>query len=95
MMLISNDTMKKKMIYYLQLFMMNQKQSNFTLKNVDFKNYKRQFISETMFNFKKNKIIYEAKNFKQVDISNAANFHAALINMIKKKFFITSFKFKL
>jgi hypothetical protein len=67
--------------------MTNQKQSNFTLKNVDFKNYKRQFINETIFDFKKNKIIYEAENFKQVDISSAANFHVALINMTKKKIF--------
>jgi hypothetical protein len=40
-----------------------------------------------MFDFKKNKIIYEVENFEQVDISNAVNFHAALINMIKKRIF--------
>jgi len=86
-MLTSNDIMKKKMIHHSQFFMMNQKQSNSTLKNVDFKNYKRQFINKTMFNFKKNKIIYEAENFEQVEFSNAANFHIALINMIKKRIF--------
>jgi hypothetical protein len=91
-MLTLNDTMKKKMIHHSQLFMMNQKQSNFTLKNVDFKNYKRQLISKTMFNFKKNKIIYKVENFKQVDISNAANFHVALIDMTKKRIFYYIFQ---
>jgi len=86
-MLTSNNMMKRKTIHHSQLFMMNQKQSNSTLKNVDFKNYKRQLISETMFNFEKNKIIYEVENFEQVNISNAANFHVALIDMTKKRIF--------
>lgn len=40
-----------------------------------------------MFNFKKNEIIYEAENFGQVDISNAANFRVTLIDMTKKEIF--------
>jgi hypothetical protein len=92
MMLTLNDMMEKKMIHHSQLFVMNQKQSNSTLKNIDFKNYKRQLISKTMFDFKKNKIIYEVENFEQVDISNAVNFHVALINMIKKKIFYYIFQ---
>ncbi len=87
MILTSNDTMNNKMIHHLQLFVMNEKQSNFTLKNVSFNNYQRQFVSETIFDFKKKKIIYKFKNFQKVEIRNAVNFHVALTNMTKKKIF--------
>jgi len=87
MILISNDTMNNKMIHHSQLFVANEKQSNLTLKNVNFNNYQRQFISETMFDFKKKKIIYEVENFKKVEIRNAVNFHVTLTDMTKKRIF--------
>ena len=87
MILTSNDTMNNKMIHHSQLFIANEKQSNLTLKNVNFDNYQRQLVNKTMFNFEKKKIIYEVKNFKKVEIRNAVNFHVTLINMTKKKIF--------
>ena len=80
------------MIHHSQLFIANEKQSNSTLKNINFNNYQRQLVSETMFNFEKKKIIYEVKNFEKVEIRNAVNFHAALINMTKKKIFYYIFQ---
>ncbi len=80
------------MIHHSQLFIANEKQSNLTLKNINFNNYQRQLVSETMFNFEKKKIIYEVKNFEKVEIRNAVNFHAALINMTKKKIFYYIFQ---
>ncbi len=82
-----NDTMNNKMIHHSQLFVANEKQSNSTLKNVNFNNYQRQLVSKTMFNFEKKKIIYEVKNFEKVEIENAVNFHVALTDMTKKKIF--------
>ncbi len=87
MILTSNDTMNNKTIHHSQLFVANEKQSNSTLKNINFNNYQRQFISKTMFNFEKNKIIYEVENFEKVEIRNAVNFHVALIDMTKKRIF--------
>jgi len=87
MILTSNDTMNNKMIHHSQLFIANEKQSNLTLKNINFDNYQRQLVSETMFNFKKKKIIYEVENFEKVEIRNVVNFHVALTNMTKKKIF--------
>ena len=87
MILTLNDTINNKMIHHSQLFIANEKQSNFTLKNINFDNYQRQLVSKTMFNFEKKKIIYEVKNFKKVEIRNAVNFHVTLINMTKKKIF--------
>ncbi len=75
------------MIYHSQLFITNEKQSNLTLKNINFNNYQRQLVSKTMFNFKKKKIIYKVENFKKVEIRNAVNFHVTLINMTKKRIF--------
>ncbi len=73
------------MIHHSQLFVANEKQSNFTLKNVNFDNYQRQFINKIMFNFEKKKIIYEVENFKKVEIRNAVNFHITLTDMTKKR----------
>ncbi len=73
------------MIHHSQLFVANEKQSNFTLKNVNFDNYQRQFINKIMFNFEKKKIIYEVENFKKVEIRNAVNFHVTLTDMTKKR----------
>ncbi len=87
MILTSNDTMNNKMIHHSQLFIVNEKQSNLTLKSVNFDNYQRQLVSKTMFNFKKKKIIYEVKNFEKIEIRNAVNFYVALIDMTKKKIF--------
>jgi len=87
-----NNMMNNKMIHHSQLFIANEKQSNLTLKNINFNNYQRQLVSETMFNFEKKKIIYEVKNFEKVEIRNAVNFHAALINMTKKKIFYYIFQ---
>ncbi len=87
MILTSNNTMNNKMIHHSQLFVANEKQSNSTLKNVNFNNYQRQFVSKTMFNFEKKKIIYEVEDFKKVEIRNAVNFHAALTDMTKKRIF--------
>ncbi len=87
MILTSNDMMNNKMIHHSQLFIANEKQSNLTLKNVNFNNYQRQFVSETMFNFEKKKVIYEVKNFKKVEIRNAVNFHVTLTDMTKKRIF--------
>jgi len=87
MILTSNDTMNNKMIHHSQLFIANEKQSNLTLKNINFDNYQRQLVSETMFDFKKKKIIYEVENFEKVEIRNVVNFHVALTNMTKKKIF--------
>ncbi len=87
-----NNMMNNKMIHHSQLFIANEKQSNSTLKNINFNNYQRQLVSETMFNFEKKKIIYEVKNFEKVEIRNAVNFHAALINMTKKKIFYYIFQ---
>ncbi len=87
MILTLNDMMNNKMIHHSQLFIANEKQSNLILKNVNFDNYQRQFVSETMFNFEKKKIIYEVENFKKVEIRNAVNFHAALTDMTKKRIF--------
>jgi len=87
MILTSNDMMNNKMIHHSQLFIANEKQSNLTLKNVNFNNYQRQFVSETMFNFEKKKIIYKVKNFKKVEIRNAVNFHVTLTDMTKKRIF--------
>ena len=84
--------MNNKIIHHSQLFIANEKQSNFTLKNVNFNNYQRQFVSKTMFNFEKKKIIYEVENFKKVEIRNAVNFHVALINMTKKRIFYYIFQ---
>jgi len=92
MILTSNDMMNNKMIHHSQLFVANEKQSNLILKNVNFNNYQRQFVSETIFNFKKNKIIYEVENFKKVEIRNAINFHVALTDMIKKRIFYYIFQ---
>ncbi len=92
MILTLNDTMNNKMIHHSQLFIANEKQSNFTLKNVNFNNYQRQLVSETMFNFKKKKIIYEVENFEKVEIKNAINFHVTLTDMIKKKIFYYIFQ---
>ncbi len=39
MILTSNNTMNNKMIHHSQLFVANEKQSNLTLKNVNFDNY--------------------------------------------------------
>ncbi len=39
MILTLNNTMNNKTIYHSQLFIANEKQSNFTLKNVNFDNY--------------------------------------------------------
>jgi len=87
-----NNMMNNKMIHHSQLFIANEKQSNSTLKNINFNNYQRQLVSKTMFNFEKKKIIYEVKNFEKVEIRNAVNFHAALINMTKKKIFYYIFQ---
>jgi len=87
MILTLNDMMNNKMIHHSQLFIANEKQSNLILKNVNFNNYQRQLVSKTMFNFEKKKIIYEVKNFKKVEIRNAVNFHAALIDITKKRIF--------
>ncbi len=92
MILTSNNTMNNKMIHHLQLFIANEKQSNLTLKNVNFNNYQRQFINETMFNFEKKKIIYEVENFKKVEIRNAVNFHVTLTDMTKKRIFYYIFR---
>ncbi len=92
MILTLNDMMNNKMIHHSQLFVANEKQSNSTLKNVNFNNYQRQFVSKTMFNFEKKKIIYEVKNFEKVEIRNAVNFHVTLINMTKKKIFYYIFQ---
>ncbi len=92
MILTSNDMMNNKMIHHSQLFIANEKQSNLTLKNVNFNNYQRQFVSKTMFNFEKKKIIYEVEDFKKVEIRNAVNFHVALINMTKKRIFYYIFQ---
>ncbi len=92
MILTLNNTMNNKMIHHSQLFIINKKQSNSTLKNINFNNYQRQFVSEIMFNFKKKKIIYEVKNFKKVEIRNTVNFHVTLINMTKKKIFYYIFQ---
>ncbi len=92
MILTSNDTMNNKMIHHSQLFVTNEKQSNLTLKNVNFNNYQRQLVSETMFNFEKKKIIYEVENFKKVEIRNAVNFHVALTDMTKKRIFYYIFQ---
>ncbi len=73
------------MIHHSQLFVANEKQSNFTLKNVNFDNYQRQFINKIMFNFEKKKIIYKVENFKKVEIRNAVNFHVTLTDMTKKR----------
>ncbi len=75
------------MIHHSQLFIANEKQSNFTLKNVNFNNYQRQLVSKTMFNFEKKKIIYEVENIEKVEIRNAVNFHVALTDMTKKRIF--------
>jgi len=85
MILTLNNTMNNKMIHHSQLFVANEKQSNFTLKNVNFDNYQRQFINKIMFNFEKKKIIYEVENFKKVEIRNAVNFHITLTDMTKKR----------
>ena len=85
MILTLNNTMNNKMIHHSQLFVANEKQSNFTLKNVNFDNYQRQFINKIMFNFEKKKIIYEVENFKKVEIRNAVNFHVTLTDMTKKR----------
>ncbi len=85
--LTSNDTMNNKMIHHSQLFVANEKQSNFTLKNVNFNNYQRQLVSKTMFNFEKKKIIYEVENFEKVEIRNAVSFHVTLTDMTKKRIF--------
>jgi hypothetical protein len=92
MILTLNDMMNNKMIHHSQLFIANEKQSNLTLKNVNFNNYQRQFVSKTMFNFEKKKIIYEVEDFKKVEIRNAVNFHVALINMTKKRIFYYIFQ---
>ncbi len=92
MILTSNDMMNNKMIHHSQLFIANEKQSNLTLKNVNFNNYQRQLVSKTMFNFEKKKIIYEVEDFKKVEIRNAVNFHVALINMTKKRIFYYIFQ---
>ncbi len=80
MILTSNDTMNNKMIHHSQLFVANEKQSNLTLKNVNFDNYQRQLVSETMFNFEK------------VEIRNAVNFHVTLTDMTKKRIFYYIFQ---
>jgi len=87
MILTLNDTMNNKMIHHSQLFVANERQSNLTLKNVNFNNYQRQLVSETMFDFEKKKIIYEVENFEKVEIRNAVNFHVTLTDMTKKKIF--------
>ena len=92
MILTSNDMMNNKMIHHSQLFIVNEKQSNLTLKNINFNNYQRQLISKTMFNFEKKKIIYEVENFKKVEIRNAVNFHVTLTNMTKKRIFYYIFR---
>jgi len=92
MILTLNDTMNNKTIHHSQLFIANEKQSNLTLKNVNFDNYQRQLVNETMFDFEKKKIIYEVENFKKVEIRNAVNFHVTLINMTKKRIFYYIFR---
>jgi len=92
MILTLNDTMNNKMIHHSQLFIIIEKQSNLTLKNVNFNNYQRQLVSETMFNFEKKKIIYEVENFEKVEIRNAVNFHVALTDMTKKRIFYYIFR---
>ncbi len=92
MILTLNNTMNNKMIHHSQLFITNEKQSNFTLKNVNFNNYQKQLVSKTMFNFKKKKIIYEVENFKKVEIRNAVNFHVTLTDMTKKRIFYYIFQ---
>jgi len=92
MILTLNDTINNKMIHHSQLFITNKKQSNFTLKNINFDNYQRQLVSKTMFNFEKKKIIYKVEDFEKVKIRNAVNFHVALINMTKKKIFYYIFQ---
>jgi len=95
MILTLNDTINNKTIHYSQLFIANEKQSNFTLKNVNFDNYQRQLVSKTMFNFEKKKIIYEVKNFEKVEIRNAVNFHVTLTDMTKKRIFYYIFQVRL
>ncbi len=80
------------MIHHSQLFIVNEKQSNLTLKNINFNNYQRQLISKTMFNFEKKKIIYEVENFEKVEIRNAVNFHVTLTKMTKKRIFYYIFR---
>jgi len=80
------------MIHHSQLFVANEKQSNFTLKNVNFNNYQRQLVSETMFDFENEKIIYEVEDFEKVEIRNAVNFHVTLTDMTKKKIFYYIFR---
>jgi len=92
MILTSNDMMNNKTIHHSQLFITNEKQSNFTLKNVNFNNYQRQLVNETMFDFKKKKIIYEVENFEKVEIRNAVNFHVTLTDMTKKRIFYYIFR---
>jgi len=92
MILTLNNMMNNKIIHHSQLFIANEKQSNFTLKNVNFNNYQRQLVSKTMFNFKKKKIIYKVEDFEKVEIRNAVNFHVALINMTKKRIFYYIFR---
>ncbi len=92
MILTSNNMMNNKTIHHSQLFVTNEKQSNLTLKNVNFDNYQRQLVSETMFDFKKKKIIYEVENFKKVEIRNAVNFHVTLTDMTKKRIFYYIFR---
>ena len=92
MILTSNDTMNNKTIHHSQLFVANEKQSNLTLKNVNFNNYQRQLVNEIMFNFEKKKIIYEVENFEKVEIRNAVNFHVALTDMTKKRIFYYIFQ---
>jgi len=92
MILTLNDTMNNKMIHHSQLFVANEKQSNFTLKNVNFNNYQRQLVSETMFDFENEKIIYEVEDFEKVEIRNAVNFHVTLTDMTKKKIFYYIFR---
>jgi len=87
-----NNTMNNKTIHHSQLFITNEKQSNFTLKNVNFNNYQKQLVSKTMFNFKKKKIIYEVENFKKVEIRNAVNFYVTLTDMTKKRIFYYIFQ---
>jgi len=95
MILTLNDTINNKTIHHSQLFIANEKQSNFTLKNVNFDNYQRQLVSKTMFHFEKKKIIYEVKNFEKVEIRNAVNFHVTLTDMTKKRIFYYIFQVRL
>ncbi len=63
---------------------MNKRQEEINLLNMQFKEYKRLLIEKKIYNVTKNKILYNSEDMRQIEIENERYWQTALIEMTAK-----------